>query len=82
MANSDLKENKQPLAIIIHSMVGGGAERVTSILLNQLKDYYDIHLLISRDIIEYDLPVDQKIYLFNFLKNGTPRLIMGMLKNP
>jgi len=69
MTNLPPIKPKQPLAIIINSMVGGGAERVTSILLDQLKDQYEIHLLIGNNIIEYDLPQEQKIYLFNFLQH-------------
>lgn len=69
MTKLPTNKRKQPLVIIINSMAGGGAERVTSILLDQLKDQYEIHLLLAENFIDYDLPEEQKIYCFKFLQN-------------
>lgn len=56
------------LAILIYSLAGGGAERVVSILLNELKDNYDITLVLMNKTIHYDLPENQKII---YLENST-----------
>jgi N-acetylgalactosamine-N,N'-diacetylbacillosaminyl-diphospho-undecaprenol 4-alpha-N-acetylgalactosaminyltransferase len=54
------------LSILIYSLASGGAERVISILLNQLKDRYDITLYLMNDTIFYNIPKNLKItYLEN-----------------
>ncbi len=57
------------LAILIYSLAGGGAERVVSILLDELKDTYDITLVLMNDTIHYSLPENQKII---YLENSSP----------
>lgn len=57
------------LAILIYSLAGGGAERVVSILLNELKNTYDVTLVLMNKTIHYDLPANQKII---YLENSTP----------
>lgn len=44
------------LSILITSLGGGGAERVVSILLNELKSQYDITLVLMSNVIVYDIP--------------------------
>ncbi len=60
---------KKNLSILIYSLAGGGAERVVSILLHELKDEYDITLVLMRNKIDYDIPKDTKIY---FLEDSSP----------
>jgi len=60
---------KKKLSIIAYSMVGGGAERVVSVLLDGLKNDFDIKLVLMRDKIDYVLPDDIEVY---FLENSTP----------
>jgi len=52
---------KQKIAILIHNMAGGGAERYVSLLLDHLQVEYEIHLLLFENIVEYDLPEGQII---------------------
>jgi len=73
--------SKKRLSILIYSLAGGGAERVVSILLNELKDRYDIRLVLMRDKIEYNIPIDIPIEL---LDNSNPyeKGIIKFLKLP
>lgn len=53
--------NKKKLSILIYSLACGGAERVVSILLNELKDKFDITLVLMNNTIIYDISKNQKI---------------------
>lgn len=57
--------NKKKISIFIVSLYGGGAERVVSILLNNLEPTFDIHLVLLQPIIEYDIPANQKITILD-----------------
>ncbi len=57
--------HKRNLAIIIHSLKGGGAERMVSILANGLKDFFDIHIVLFEKGVHYQLPVDQKVHVLS-----------------
>lgn len=72
---------KQNLSILIYSLAGGGAERVVSILLHELKDKYSITLVLMRDKIDYDIPKEIKIH---FIENSKPdeNGMMKLLKLP
>jgi len=72
---------KKKLSILIYSLAGGGAERVVSVLLHELKDRYDITLVLMRDKIEYEIPKEIKIH---FLENSKPdeHGILKLLKLP
>jgi len=72
---------KKKLSILIYSLAGGGAERVVSILLYELKEEYDITLVLMRDKIDYQIPSDTKIY---FIENSNPHEngILKLLKLP
>ena len=52
---------KKNLSILIYSLASGGAERVVSIMLNELKDQYNITLFLFNDTVFYDIPADVKI---------------------
>ncbi len=61
---------KQKIALLIHNMTGGGAERFVSHLLANLKDEFEIHLILFDDTIEYDLPEGQ---IVTFVEKGFKR---------
>lgn len=61
---------KKKLSILIYSLAGGGAERVVSVLLDELKDRYDITLFLMNDTLFYEIPKDIKIL---YLENSDPR---------
>jgi len=72
---------KKNLFILIYSLASGGAERVVSILLNELKDKYNITLVLMNDTIFYDIPKNlQIIYLEN--SNQNESRIKKLLKLP
>ena len=60
---------KLKLSILIYSLASGGAERVVSILLNELKDDYDITLFLMNDTIFYTLHDNINII---YLENSNP----------
>jgi len=53
---------KKKLSILIYSLAGGGAERVVSVLLNALKDEYNITLVLMNETIVYKIPENIHIY--------------------
>jgi N-acetylgalactosamine-N,N'-diacetylbacillosaminyl-diphospho-undecaprenol 4-alpha-N-acetylgalactosaminyltransferase len=63
------KKMKPKVAILIHNMSGGGAERFVSHLLAGLKADFDIHLVLFDDTIEYALPSDQVVA---YVERGFP----------
>lgn len=58
-------QQKKSIAIIINSLNFGGAERVVSLLINELHLEFDIHLILLNDIIKYSLPSNIKIFHLN-----------------
>jgi N-acetylgalactosamine-N,N'-diacetylbacillosaminyl-diphospho-undecaprenol 4-alpha-N-acetylgalactosaminyltransferase len=72
---------KKKLSILIYSLAGGGAERVVSVLLDGLKDQYEITLVLMRDKIDYEIPKEIKIH---FIENSNPdeKGIFKLLKLP
>jgi len=72
---------KKNLSILIYSLASGGAERVVSILLNELKDKYNITLVLMNDTIFYDIPKNLQIIC---LENSNPNEsgIKKLLKLP
>ena len=52
---------KKKLSILTYSLASGGAERVVSILLEALKDDFDIHLVLMNDTIFYTIPKGIKV---------------------
>lgn len=72
---------KKNLSILIYSLAGGGAERVISILLNRLKERFQITLFLMNDTIFYDIPKNIKIV---YLEKSNPneRGIKKLLKIP
>lgn len=72
---------KKSLSILIYSLAGGGAERVVSILLQELQGSYNITLVLMRNKIDYDIPKEIKIH---FLEDSDPyeNGIIKLLKLP
>ncbi len=72
---------KKRVSILIYSLGSGGAERVVSILLNELKDIYELELVLMSDIIFYDIPKNIKI---SYLEKSNPyeNPILKLLKLP
>jgi len=72
---------KKNLSILIYSLGSGGAERVTSILLSELRKKYNITLVLMNTTIFYTIPDDvQVVYIeksFAFEQN-----IFKLLKLP
>ncbi len=69
---------KKKVSILIYSLASGGAERVVSILLNELKDTFDITLVLMNETIFYDIPEDINIIFLdksNPLENGIYKLL-------
>jgi len=54
---------RQKLSILVNDLDTGGAERVVSILLDMLKDRYDITLFMIHDIVFYDIPKEVKVVI-------------------
>jgi N-acetylgalactosamine-N,N'-diacetylbacillosaminyl-diphospho-undecaprenol 4-alpha-N-acetylgalactosaminyltransferase len=73
--------NKQNLSILIYSLAGGGAERVVSVLLDELEDRYNVSLVLMRNKIDYDIPKGAEVYL---LENSKPDEsgVLKLLKLP
>ncbi len=68
---------RKKISIFINSVAAGGAERVVSLLLNYLKNDFDIYLVLLNNNIDYDLPEAQKIFCLNqpANENGLLKLI-------
>ncbi len=67
---------KKNLSILVYSLAGGGAERVVSILLDELKSDYYITLVLMNNTIVYKIPKGQKVV---YLENSNP-FEVGLLK--
>ena len=72
--------NKKKLSIFVNSLAGGGAERVVSILLQHLNHDFEIHLILINDLIEYNIPAGQKIYVLDKSLSKNPAI--NILKIP
>lgn len=71
----------EKLSVFIYSMAGGGAERVVSNLLPSLANEYEIHLILMRDKVDYEVPSGVKVHL---IENSKPfeNGIIKLLKLP
>ena len=58
---------RKKMAILIYSLEGDGAERVVSILLNELKSDYEITLVLMHNRIDYEIPKEIEVV---FLDEG------------
>jgi len=59
---------KKRVSIFIFALQGGGAERVVSIILNQLNGTFDFYLVLMENTIKYNIP--QNIPIFFISKSG------------
>lgn len=72
---------KPKIAIFLYSLAGGGAERVVSILLQNLSKTHNITLVLMNPTIVYDIPKNIPVYL---LESSSPDEsgILKLLKLP
>lgn len=56
---------KPKLLIFINTLQSGGAERVVSLLLEHLKDDFEIHLTLYSNIVEFAIPPEIKVFNLN-----------------
>lgn len=72
---------KKKLSVLIYSLASGGAERVVSILLDELKDKYDITLFLMNETLFYEMPKEIKVV---YIENSDPKEsgIKKLLKLP
>ena len=71
--------DKKNLAIFIHSLGKGGAERVVSVLLNALKDSFNISLVLLEKEIVYDIPKNINIKI---LKTNSKSFLAKLISIP
>jgi len=65
------------MAILIYSLEGDGAERVVSILLNELKNDYEITLVLMHNRIDYEIPKEIEVVLLDqgeYQESGVKKL--------
>ena len=67
---------KKRLSIFLYSLGSGGAERVASVLLGELKESFDITLILMNDTIFYEIPKEIDVV---FLEKSRP-FENGLLK--
>lgn len=72
---------KKKLSILTYSLASGGAERVVSILLEELKERYDVTLVLMNNTIHYNLPKNQKIAYLEH-SNPTENGLIKFIKLP
>lgn len=75
------KELKQNLSVLIYSLSSGGAERVVSLLLGELKNRYNLTLILMNDTVFYDIPNDLRIVYLE-RSNPSENKILKLLKLP
>ncbi len=73
--------NKKKLSILIYSLDKGGAERVTSIIINELIFNYDITLILMNQTINY--PIPKNLHIKYIERSNPPESgIIKLLKLP
>lgn len=72
--------SKPKLLIFINTLQIGGAERVVSLLLDHLKNDFEIHLALYSNYIDYTIPPEIKV--FNLHQPLTQNKIVRFLKLP
>lgn len=72
---------KKNVSFFIYSLGSGGAERIVSLLVNELYTRYNIKIVLMDDTIFYDIPKNVEVfYLDNSKKNESG--LMKLLKVP
>lgn len=72
---------KKNISILIYSLASGGAEKVVSILLDRLKEKYNITLILMNDTIFYNIP-DEVEVVYIEKSNPNESSIKKLLKLP
>ena len=74
---------KKKIAFFINSLAGSGAEKVVSLLINQLCDVYEVHVILLTNAVEFELPEDKiSICLLDHSDMIAKSRIKDMLKIP
>ncbi|MDY3547631.1 glycosyltransferase [Riemerella anatipestifer] len=68
-----MKIDKPKLSIITLSMTHGGAEKIISLLLNELIKEYEVYLYLFYDNIHYDIPAE--VHVTTVYKNSSNGLL-------
>lgn len=71
------------LLIVIHSLSGGGAERVVSRMLQHLSTHHpdlELHLALLKPKIDYELPASVTVHILGKPENGIPAKILGQMR--
>jgi N-acetylgalactosamine-N,N'-diacetylbacillosaminyl-diphospho-undecaprenol 4-alpha-N-acetylgalactosaminyltransferase len=80
-----MSQKKQNIAVLIYSLAGGGAERVVSILINELQqnktEFNKIFLVLMNTKIDYELPNNINVFFLEKSK-ATENGIFKLLKLP
>ena len=63
-------KSKKKLAIFINSLDHGGAQKIASVLAWELLNEFDVHLVLLKNSIVYDIPSNIKIEILNKGKTG------------
>lgn len=71
---------KPKLLIFINTLQTGGAERVVSLLLNYLKDEFEIHLALYSNHVDY--PIPPQVKLFDLQQPLVENKVTRLLKLP
>lgn len=70
---------KKKLAIFIYSLGHGGGQKIASVLIKDLREEFDIYLVLLKNKIVYDIPSDTKIICLN--KDSDAGRWMSKIKN-
>jgi N-acetylgalactosamine-N,N'-diacetylbacillosaminyl-diphospho-undecaprenol 4-alpha-N-acetylgalactosaminyltransferase len=69
------------VAIFINNLMGGGAERIVSYILNEGCEKYEMHLILLENKIAYDIPIDKiRIYKLENAANSVVSTILNFKK--
>jgi N-acetylgalactosamine-N,N'-diacetylbacillosaminyl-diphospho-undecaprenol 4-alpha-N-acetylgalactosaminyltransferase len=73
---------RKKIAILVNSLAAGGAERIVANLLFSLHADYEVHLLLLRDEIDYQMPEGQIVEFLSSEKQGGSEAGSNMVRLP